>query len=223
MLGDHLLEVARLRQAEAPHAVEVALHALRHLPRDGVPGHLADRGVELVVEHGEALVVAVLGDLGLAAHEAGERGDVAGLGARRGKAHRGALERLADELRVLHGRGADPRDERAELGHDLDEALVAQPDQRLAHRRAADREAVGELVLGEALPGGELRGDDRVAQRAVDLPAGGPGGAAPQAVDAHVGHRCILTYKPARMSSAPPARHARIVRVRRPRRPRPGG
>ena len=55
------------------------------------------------------------------------------------------------------GRGADPRDEGAELGHDLHEALVAQADQRLAHRRAADGEALGELVLGDALAGGELR------------------------------------------------------------------
>ena len=51
---------------------------------------LADRGVKLVVEHGEALVVAVLGDLGLAAHETGKRGDVTG--ARRGS-RRGARRR----------------------------------------------------------------------------------------------------------------------------------
>ena len=51
---------------------------------------------------------------------------------------------------------ADARDEGPELGHDLDEALVAQPDQRLAHGRAADAEALGELVLGDALAWREL-------------------------------------------------------------------
>ena len=77
MLGDHLLEVVGLRQAQPAHAVEVSLDALGDLPGDGAAGELAQRGVELVVEHGEALVVAVLEDLRLAAHEAFQRGDVA--------------------------------------------------------------------------------------------------------------------------------------------------
>ena len=96
----------------------------------------------------------------------------------RGDPHGGALERLADELGVLDGGDADPRDEGPELGHDLHEALVAQADQRLADRRAADRQALGQLVLGDALARRELCRDDRVAQRAVDLAARGPGRAA---------------------------------------------
>jgi hypothetical protein len=162
-----------------------------------VPGQLADRGVELVVQDGEALVVAVPGDLLLAAHEAAERGDVRRVGPRRGQPNGGTLERLADELRVRDGRLADPRDERAELGHDLHEALVAQADQRLANGRAADGEPLGELVLREPLSRRQLRGDDRVAQRPVDLAAGGTRGRRPQAVDPHVGHPCILTYQSA--------------------------
>ena len=104
----------------------------------------------------EALVVAVLGDLGLARARARERGDVAVVGARRREPHGGALERLADELGVGDARRLIRVDVGAELGHDLDEALVAQADQRLADRRAADGEALGQLVLGDALAGGQL-------------------------------------------------------------------
>jgi DNA-binding FadR family transcriptional regulator len=148
-----------------------------------------------VSEHGEAVVVAVPADLGLAAHQAGERRDVAVLRARRREPHGRAFQRFADELGILDRRHADPRDERAELGHDLHEALIAQADQRLADRRAADGQSLGELVLRDPLPRLELGRDDRVAQRAVGLPARGAPRAAPQTVDAHVGHSCILTYK----------------------------
>ena len=103
MLGDHLLEVARLGQAEAAHAVEVALDALGDLPRDRVAGDLAERGVELVVEQREALVVAVLGHLGLAAHEARAARRCRRRRRASRRADRGALERLADELRVGDG------------------------------------------------------------------------------------------------------------------------
>jgi hypothetical protein len=151
--------------------------------------------MKFVVEHSEALEVGVRYYLLLSANEPVEGSDVVAAGADRGDPYRCAFQRLADKLGVLHGGRADTRDERAELRHDLHKALVAQSCQSLADRRAADAEPQRELVLGDALAGLELGGDDRLAQRGVDLAARGTGVQALRASNPHVGHRCILTYK----------------------------
>ena len=155
MLGHHLLEVAGLRQAQAADAVEMALDALGDLPGDRMAGELAERGVELVVEHARSARGRRARQTSAWRRTSPRSAAMSPASARvRGEPHGGALERLADELRVVDGGRADPRDVGAELGHDLDEALVAQADQRLAHRRAADGEPLGELVLGDPLARG---------------------------------------------------------------------
>ena len=49
--------------------------------------------------------------------------------------------------------------------------LVPEPQQRLAHRRAAHSEPVGELAVLQLLPGREGAVDDGVAQASVDVVA----------------------------------------------------
>src|SRR6476646_7694319 len=111
--------------------------------------HLADRAVELVIQHVETLVLVSVADLTLPQDQSVESIDIGGLRVRGGKPDGRALERLAHELRVVYRALADPGDERAELGHDLDKTVVAQADQSLSDRRPAHAEALGQLILGE--------------------------------------------------------------------------
>src|SRR4051812_45897533 len=89
----------------------------------------------------------------------GERGG--GLGGELGAARRGGATRavLLDEQPrledVLNLGGRDRHDERAALGVELEEALGLQLDERLAYRRAAQAELLGELVLREQRAAGE--------------------------------------------------------------------
>ena len=57
----------------------------------------------------------------------------------------------------------------AGLALDVEEALVAQPEQRLAHRRAADAQPRAHLVLGEAVAGQQLEVVDLRLQLRVGL------------------------------------------------------
>jgi hypothetical protein len=90
-----------------------------------------------------------------------------------------------------HSRCRDPRHERLQLGPDherlpklvardrpdanpfvrgqRDEPGRGEPAQRLADRRPADVEALGELLLAENRSRGQLAGDDRVLERQRDL------------------------------------------------------
>jgi hypothetical protein len=192
VLGDHLAEVAGLRQRQAADAVEVAVRAARKRPGDLVSAQLGEQAVERLVERVERLRVALLlgallrGEVRLQVGEAGV-GD-----ALDGAADRGALERLAHEGGVLDGGEADQRHERAELPHDRDEPLVPQPRERLAHRRAAHAEQLGQLVLGQPPPRLQLGAHDRSAQRGVHLVAGGQPVYAVVQGDSHL---CRLVYK----------------------------
>jgi hypothetical protein len=91
----------------------------------------------------------------------------------RRRADGGALQRLADELRVADGTGGDGGDVRPELGDDVDEPLVAQAHERLAHGRAAHAQRGGELVLRQPPAGLQLGADDRVAEVRVHAGARG--------------------------------------------------
>jgi hypothetical protein len=130
--------------------------------------------MECLVEPVERLGVRALerallrGEVGLQLLE------VAGLGALGGQPDGAALERLAHEGGVGDRVRADQRDEGAELGHDRHQALVAKARQRLAHRRAAHAQPVGQLVLRQAPARLELGAHDGLAQRNVDLIASRP-------------------------------------------------
>src|SRR6185312_7475734 len=96
-------------------------------------------------------------------------------------AHRGALERLADELRIADRGGADAGDEGADLGTDFDQAVVAKAAERLTDRRPAHTETLAQLGLREPFAGGQLGTDDLVTERRVEVgtgrrPAGPTGG-----------------------------------------------
>src|SRR4051794_17641705 len=53
VLVDHLGDVARLGQAQAAHPVQVPVRASDNRPRDRAAAQLAERGVQLVVQHVE--------------------------------------------------------------------------------------------------------------------------------------------------------------------------
>ena len=151
--------------------------------------------MQLVVEREELAGVAEVARVLLLRNEVLELRDVVAVGALCREANRRALERLAQELRVVDAGHADAADEGAELRDDPDELVVAQPRERLAHRRAADAELVGDLVLRDLPPGLELGRDDRVAHCVVDreagtaaVRAGNPGESAGRDI-------CILAYK----------------------------
>ena len=83
--------------------------------------------------------------------------------------HARELEHDAQVVELLEPAEVDRQHVPAELGLDAEEAFVAQPKQRLAHRRAAHAEALAELGLGEAVAGDELEVVDLRLQRVVDL------------------------------------------------------
>ena len=150
-------EIAGDGHAQAAHPVEVPARALAHGPDGVVLGQVAQPLVERVVEHVEGIEVVGVARPPLRAQVVLQRGHVVLGRELGGAAHAGALQRLADELRVGDRGGRDPGDERAELRDDLDQPLVAQPHQRLADRRAAHAQARGQLVLGELPSGGPAR------------------------------------------------------------------
>jgi hypothetical protein len=49
VLGDHLAQIARLRQAETADAVEVAVGAAAERPRDLAAAELAERAIQRLV------------------------------------------------------------------------------------------------------------------------------------------------------------------------------
>ena len=111
VLLDHLGEVARDGQAQPAHAREVAVGALADRPRDLAAAEVAEVVVELLVEREPGLEVVGVARALLTAQHVLEALDVVGRGALRGQADGGALDRLAEELRVAHGAEADGRDE----------------------------------------------------------------------------------------------------------------
>src|SRR4051794_16773659 len=156
VLADHLGDVARLGQAQAAHSIEMPVRALHNRPRDRAAAHLAECRMQQIVEDVErAGVGGVAGGL-LARDDRAELDDVGAVRALGGQADCGALERLAQELRVVDSGHADRADEGAELRDDLDELVVAQARERLADGGPADAELLGDLVLGDLPAGLEL-------------------------------------------------------------------
>src|SRR4051794_6989182 len=195
VLLDHLGDVARLGQAQAAHAVEMSVRARNDRPRNRAPAQLAERRGQLIVEAEERIGIGGVACRLLMRDDGAELGDAAAVGALCGEPHGRALERLAQELRVVDARDADAAHKRSELRDDLDELVVAQARERFAYRRPADAELVGDLVLRDLPSGLELGRDDRVAQGFID---GKPGAAAVGARDTGEGARadvCILAYK----------------------------
>ncbi len=105
-----------------------------------------------------------------------------------------ALERLAHEVIVPHVAQVDRRDETADLGNDLQEALVGEALECLAHRRAAHSVVFGDPGFGERLARTQGNRHDLLAQVLVDLPDRNPTAQAP--VRRKIGwHSCTLVYK----------------------------
>ena len=147
VLAEHLVEVAGLGKAESADAVEVAADAADECPGDGVSAEVGQGLVEFLVEYEPAGVVLGGADVVLAGEDRAQGGHVLFVGVDGGLADGGAFEGFADEVRVGDRGLADRGDECSELGDDLDEAVVAEADERLADRGAADAEAGGELVF----------------------------------------------------------------------------
>ncbi len=91
-----------------------------------------------------------------------------GVGARAQAGDARQLEDDAQVVELLEAAEVDRQHVPAELRLDAEKALVAQAKQRLAHRRAADAEALAELGLGEAVAGDELEVVDLRLERVVD-------------------------------------------------------
>ena len=93
----------------------------------------------------------------------------------RGAAGAVLLDEQARLEDVLDLRGGDGHDERAALRIELEQPLGLELDERLAHRRAAQPELLGELVLAEQGAAGERA----VQQALLDVRVHARGGGAP--------------------------------------------
>ncbi len=154
--------------AQEPDAIHLRLDALDHAPGIGPAGGGRQRMVEELVEPQErgAVVMRHLllsNDL-IAQLVHGRRPVFA-----RDLAHDIRLDRLAHEAHIHDGLGRNPGHIGAALGQYLDQALLRQLDECLAHRLAADRKCFCDLRFRNAFPGHELRLDDPLAQNAMDL------------------------------------------------------
>src|SRR5436190_3168806 len=101
VLVDHLCDVARLGEAQTAHTVQVPVRARDNRPGDRAAAHLAECRVEPIVEHVEAACVRRVASALLVRDQGVELGDVGAVCALGGEADGGALERLAQELRVV--------------------------------------------------------------------------------------------------------------------------
>ena len=142
-----MLDVGRLDPVGA-REVELAndADALGHVPVDTrhlvVAGGAHQRGVELLVVHADA---ARIGESLGRRHEPDrlQRLELRrGVGARAQPRDARQLEHDAQVVELLEAAEVDRQHVPAELRLDAEKALVAQAKQRLAHRRAADAEAL---------------------------------------------------------------------------------
>ncbi len=137
-------------QAQKPHPIELRLLALDDVPNAFERGGLREPQMEQVILLREALrVVAAASWPAMAASScacAARRN--AALSARRTIA---GLQRLAHEPRPRHRPQRDPADKTPALRAHLDQPFLAEPDQCLAHRRAARAEPRRQFVLRQPL------------------------------------------------------------------------
>ena len=123
-------------------------------------------------ERVEILTGAGAADLDHPVREVVELLDVGGDGVRDGEGGQLRLQgqaQVEDALELGDRPGGHPR---AAVGADLDQALGREPGERLADRRPAHAQALGELDLTEPGAGGERADEDQLAQLA-ERPLGG--------------------------------------------------
>ena len=141
-----------------------------------MPGWLAISAisaVESVVGGVEAVMVAALLQFVLFIDEGSQRGDLLGVDAPGGAAHGQILQRGAHQDRFGQGGDRDAGDEGAGLRKYLHQLVAGKPQQRLAHRRAADAMRERQLLFVDRLSGRNAHRDDVAAQRRINEIGGG--------------------------------------------------
>ena len=169
VLEHGLARPARAGEAEVADAVELGLRLLDDVPGVGVARDPGEHRVHGLVGPDVGLAIAAaLRELELAqvAHQLGALGVVDPLG---GQLHDPALERLANEVGIAHGLHVDARHVGPHLGHDVEKAVLGQPLEGLAHRRAAHAVLLGDPGLGQPRPRLQRDRDDLAAQVGIDL------------------------------------------------------
>ena len=183
-----------------PHQPHEAAQLREEAVEDREPRLLGDLEVELLVEVDEVLLALLVGGPALADQEQAQQVDVLDADDLRGVAHRGALERLAqqqDLAPVLLGEAA--HDQLAACS-DLDEPFLQQEPECLADGRARDLQLLGDLAFCEHVADLERAAQDHVAQvlvgRLGEPPAarGRDGADARDVEDLEVGHQWITGY-----------------------------
>ena len=140
VLGDHLGEVPGLRQAQSPHAVEVAVRPAAEPPRDVAAAQLAEAAA------GRGVACRTRRRRPPARRAPARRGWPAAPRAApawhaRSRAGSRCTRVLAHERGVSDGLVRDQRHERAQLRDDRHEPVVAQARERLADRGGSRRAA----------------------------------------------------------------------------------
>ena len=191
--GEHLLHLAAEGaelggEAELGHhlqddAGDLDVEPLADLAQRPVRGHRVDLLHEGHVEAQEGAGVAARRSASHSAimsrmrsRSAGVSGDRVELAEEGGELHAQAVD-LGELLDV------DVGDDGADAVHRADQALGLEPGQHPADRRAADRELLGELLLGEPGAGRVVEQADAVAERLVDA-LGASAGRKPSAAGA---------------------------------------
>ncbi len=95
--------------------------------------------------------------------------DGAGVGPGRGQPDPLDLESPADEAPLLQLMAVDERHIGAGLRLHLDQTLVGELPDRVAHGGARDAEALGDLLLDDDRSRGHAQRQDRLAQEPIDL------------------------------------------------------
>jgi hypothetical protein len=160
---------ARPRHPQVADPVELGLGFLDHVP--GVPVTCESgqhRVHRLVGAEVRPALAAAQRSLELA-HVAPELGPLGIVDPLRGEFDDPALEGLAHEMRVADRLHVDAGDEGPDLGNRLEQAVLGQPLEGLAHRCAAHAVVLGDPGLGQRRPGLEHDRDDLASQVGKDL------------------------------------------------------
>ena len=169
VLGDGVVEPGDAVEGEEPDPQRQGVVLVQRRLDERVVRAAVDVAVDALVELDQRPLVARVGDAGQLGEERARDLAVVGVRALGGEARGEALERdprLREQREVAD---VDGRDDDAAPGIDLDELLLRERAQRLAHGRAPEPEPLHQLALADRGARRELEGDDQLTDAVVGL------------------------------------------------------
>lgn len=174
VIRHHGVRLAGDRQVQAAQAIQVAALAAHQHPQVRHPRGFVHLAVECLVEQGEFGEILRREHGLLPRHAKAQPLDQRRVGFLRQGAHDFHFHRTPQEMRLLRQGDADGADHGGVLRKDIDQPFLAEPHQRVAHRRLADAVLRGQLGTRQHRAGGQRHRDDHVPHMFEHLRRGMP-------------------------------------------------